>query len=128
MALKNQSSKKTAFKTMSSMSCVLQCGGLCNAASDAFTSDKHWENLKKNALLWSGLDKFGEIYKTVDWENGPSGKYIHDSCRLTICNCKKLEQAKTRQEKRELDECQSDSSSMLEVSPPSTSQPTKNQQ
>ena len=99
MALKNQSSEKTAFKTMSPMLCVLQCGGLCNAATDAITSDKRWVNLKKKALLWSCLDKFGDIYKTVNWENGPSRKYIHDSCRLTICNSKKLEQAKTWQKK-----------------------------
>ena len=41
---------------------------------------------------------------------------MHDSCRLTFSNTKKLEQAQKRQKKREVDECQSQSSSIAEVS------------
>ncbi len=40
---------------------------------------------------------------------------MHDSCRLTFSNTKKLEQAQKRQKKHEVDECQSQSSS-IEVS------------
>ena len=44
----------------------------------------------------SGLDKFGNIHATVDWDKGPARHCVHNTCRLTL---KKLEQAKTRQKK-----------------------------
>ena len=60
---------------MSTLPCVLQCGELCNEATDTIISVESWENLKEKAQLWSGLDKFGDIYATVDWDNGPGGQY-----------------------------------------------------
>ena len=92
---------------MSTVPCVLQCGRLCNEATDAIVSVESWENLKKKALLWSGLDKFGDVSAMVDWDNGPGAQCVHKSCKLTIWNAKKLEQAKTRHKKREVEECQS---------------------
>ena len=47
---------------------------------------------------------------------GPIGHFIHDSSGLTLSNTKKLEQPQKRQKKREVDECQSQSSSIAEVS------------
>ena len=47
---------------------------------------------------------------------GPVKHFIHDSCRLMLSNTKKLEQVQKRQKKREVDECQSQSSSIAEVS------------
>ena len=41
---------------------------------------------------------------------------MHDSCRLTFSNTKKLEQAQKRQKKREVEEYQSQSSSIAEIS------------
>ena len=83
-------------------SCVLQCGtGVCNEATDTIRSTQRWENIKQKSLLWSGPDKFGYVYATVDWDKGPVGKYVHEACMLTLCNTKKLEQAKTRQKTRD---------------------------
>ena len=79
-----------------SRSCVLQCGRRCNEATDSISSIERWENIKEKALLWSGLDKFGNVYATVNWEKGPVGQYAHNTCRLTLWNSKKLEQAKER--------------------------------
>ena len=78
---------------MSTVQCILQRGGLCDEATDSITSTERWENLKKKTLLWSGLDKFGDVPATVDWDKGPIGQCVHDACRLTLCNTKKLEQA-----------------------------------
>ena len=47
---------------------------------------------------------------------------MHDSCRLMFSNTKKLEQAQKRQKKREVDQCQSQSSSIAEVSSHSSCQ------
>ena len=58
--------------------------------------------MKEKALLWSSLDKFGDVHATVDWDKGPVGQYVHNTCMLTFSNTKKLEQAKKRQKKREL--------------------------
>ena len=46
---------------------------------------------------------------------------MHDSCRLMFSNTKKLEQAQKRQKKREVDQCQSQSS-IAEVSSHSSCQ------
>ena len=70
---------------------------------------------REKTLLWSGLDKFGNVHATVDWDKGSAGQCVHDSCRLTLCNVTKLEQTKKRQIKREIDEYQSQSSSMSNV-------------
>ena len=58
-----------------------------------------WENIKDTALLWKGLDKYGDVYDKVCWANGPSGNYFHDSCRIALRNNRKLNQAKKRFEK-----------------------------
>ncbi len=74
-------------------SCIL-CGEPCNETIDSISSLERWENIRKKAmLLWDGLDKFGNAYATVDWDKGPNGHCVHDSCRLTLYNAKKLEQA-----------------------------------
>ena len=85
-------------------SCVLQCGRFCNEATDSITSIERWENMKKKALLWRDLDRFGNVHAAVDWEKGPVGQYVHNTCRLTLWNAKKLKQSKERQKKREADE------------------------
>ena len=96
--------------------CMLQCGEPCNPATDAIASIERWEIIRQKALLWKGLDKFGSVYECIDWVKGPVGHFIHDSCRLTFSNTKKLQQAQKRQKKREVDECQSQSLSIAEVS------------
>jgi len=101
-----------------STSCILQCGKLCDKASESISSIERWETIKQKALLWSGLDKFGNVYATVDWDNGPAGQCVHDSCRLTLCNSKKLEQAKKRHTQERLDEAQSQCSSISNVCSP----------
>ncbi len=95
--------------------CMLQCGEPCNPATDTIGSIERWESIRQKALLWKGLDKFGSVHECVDWVKGPVGHFMHDSCRLTFSNTKKLEQAQKRQKKHEVDECQSQSSS-IEVS------------
>jgi len=65
-------------------SCILPCGKLCVKASDSISSTERWETIKKKALLWSGLDKFGDVYTTVDWDNGPAGQYVLDSWQADL--------------------------------------------
>ena len=54
--------------TMSTFPYVLQCGGLCDEAADAISTES-WDSLEKKALLWSDLDKFGDVHASVDWGN-----------------------------------------------------------
>jgi len=49
------------------------------------------------------FEQVGNIHSSVDWEHGPAGHFVHESCRMTLCNATKLEQAKKRQKKRELE-------------------------
>jgi hypothetical protein len=110
---------------MSIVSCILQCGGLCDEVTDAITSVESWENIKEKAMLWSGLDKFGDVYTTIDWNNGPGRQCAHKSCKLTLWNAKKLEQAKKRQKQRADEECPSQSSTMNLASIPAAAPPAK---
>ena len=32
-----------------------------------------WENLKVKASKWKGLDKYSDVYDSVDWEEGYAG-------------------------------------------------------
>ncbi|KAI4830245.1 hypothetical protein KUCAC02_001891 [Chaenocephalus aceratus] len=101
---------------MSNIPCILQCGRVCSKATDAITSIEKWDTLKNNTELWSGLDKFGDVHTSIDWDTGPVGHCVHDTCRLTLCNATKLEQANNRQKKRVVDECQAQSSSTSDIS------------
>jgi len=93
-------------------SCILQYGKLCDKANDSISSIEKWETIEQKALLWSDLDKFGNVYATVDWDNGPAGQCVYDSCRLTLCNSKELEQAKKRHTQKNFDKTQSQCSSI----------------
>lgn len=55
--------------TMSQSQCVLQCGELIDDRNDCFKiSQERWDKLKSQSQSWRGLDKFGDVYDTVDWE------------------------------------------------------------
>ena len=56
-----------------STSCILQCGKLCDKAIDSISLIERWETIKQKALLRSDHDTFGNVYVTVDWDNGPAG-------------------------------------------------------
>ena len=58
--------------------CIL-CGNVCNEATDSISSIERWENIKRKSQLWIGLDKFGNIHSSVDWEHGPAGHCVHES-------------------------------------------------
>jgi len=45
---------------------ILQCGKLCDKNNDSISSIERWETIKQKALLWSDLDKFGNVYATID--------------------------------------------------------------
>ena len=94
-------------------SCLLQCQKPCDASNAIDNLGKEaWEKLKLKAFNWKGLDMFGNVYDTVNWQQGPSGKHVHGNCRFGISSSDKLNRAKTRQQKRERDsashECQDD--------------------
>jgi len=110
---------------MSTVQCVLQCGVLCDEATDSITSTERWRYLKKKALLWGGLDTFGDVHAIVDWDKGPIGQCVHDECRLKLCNTKTLDQANKRQKKREVDECRSQSSTTSDTCSPATAPAAK---
>ena len=100
---------------MSTVPCALQCGGLCDETTYSITSNERWVNLKKKALLWSGLDKFWYVNETVDWDKGPVGQYVHAACRLTLCNTKNLEQAIKDRKTDKFDECVSQHWSLFDA-------------
>ena len=77
--------------------CVLKCGKPCTLA-DTITESR-WIGLKSKTQKWSGLDKYGDVYCSTLWNNGPENFYVHDGCVLTLSSSRKLEQAKKRKER-----------------------------
>ena len=96
-------------KNIHSKECLFQCGDPCTEADEDYVSDitKHapnrWTNFEKQALLWKGLDRFGDLYDTVDWKKGAKGYVMHDSCRRQFMTKRKLEQARKRKDKLDKD-------------------------
>ena len=62
------------------------------------TLDK-WSKIQTNAKEWKGLDKFGAVWDTTNWEDGQQGRFMHNSCYITLCSSKKREQAIIRDAK-----------------------------
>ena len=110
---------------MAHSNCTL-CGEICyeyDKDSLFNISQERWDTVKAKAQLWKGLDKFGDVFHTVDWDNGPSGKCMHDSCRLLIVTKRKLEQAIKRKDKLDKqiiqDSMEASTSSQSETEAPS---------
>lgn len=77
--------------------CLLQCGNPVDQddSLDGVSIGK-WQNLREKAANWSGLDKFGTVYESVDWDKGHEGLFMHKECYLNISNKRKLQQAEKR--------------------------------
>lgn len=84
--------------------CVLKCGNACNP-SDNITQGK-WDSLQSKSKAWRGLDRFGDVYDTTSWGNGPAGYYMHKSCYITISSSVQLKKSQQRiQKESELAQC-----------------------
>ncbi len=92
-----------------SYECVLKCGKPCKPT--ATIGQGKWESLQAKTSNWSGLDKFGDVYDTTSWEDGPRNRYMHQTCYISISSSDKLEQARQRQNK-DIAQCQPSSSEM----------------
>ena len=53
------------------------CKQECNDKSDYPTDS--WDKLKAVALELKGLDKYGNVLESVNWDNGPSGSFFKRS-------------------------------------------------
>lgn len=74
--------------------CVLKCGNPCHP-SDTISQGK-WETLHSKANNWRDHGKFGDVYNTTLWEDGPGSRYVHKTCYLSISSTLKLERARRR--------------------------------
>ena len=82
--------------------CILQCGELCDSTDTI--SIERWSKLKEKTKEWRGLDKFGCVYETTQWDQSEERIYIHTNCYLTLSSKRTLEQAKKRKKDRDSDE------------------------
>ena len=62
-------------------------------------NESDWKTFQCNARKWRGVDKFGTVADTVDWNSVPDGKLWHKICKLNICTDQKLQRAINRKEK-----------------------------
>ena len=76
--------------------CIL-CKQECNERSN--TTKEQWLNLQSKAEKWQGLDKFGTVFRSVSWDNGPKDMYFHTGCKINISSQRKLEQSLKRKDK-----------------------------
>ena len=79
-----------------SYECVLKCGKTCK--SSATISQCKWETLESKSKRWSGLDRYGDIYNTTSWQDGPANYYMHQGCYISISSSDKLEKSRRRKQ------------------------------
>ena len=80
-------------------SCILQYCDPCSA-SDSIdkVSLKKWKNIEEQSKKWIGLDTFESVFTTVDWELGPFGLLMHDSCYIKLCSQRRQHKQKNVKE------------------------------
>ena len=78
---------------MSNINCLL-CKNKCNTTD--VISQLKLNNLRIKVQKWSGLDKFGNIYDSINWTDDPVNHYMHNSCFLTWSSKYNLEIALNR--------------------------------
>jgi len=54
-----------------------------------------------NALAWKGLQQFGDVSDSVNWESGPAGVYYHSKCNIDIRSSRKLQQKQNKRKQSE---------------------------
>ena len=86
------------------MDCLLQCGRIC-CEKDAIDSisDEKWKKIKEKSKQWQNLDKFGSVFVDINWDAGTKGKFMHNSCYISLSSERKLAQAIVRSEKHNID-------------------------
>ena len=75
--------------------CILCCQP-CNELEMAIKV-VDWENLKVKTSKWKGLDKYSNVYDSVDWQEGSAGLVWHKSCKTELRRERKLQQALNRE-------------------------------
>ena len=81
--------------------CRLQRGDPCSKRDsiDKITLKK-WKNIEGQSKKWTGLDILESVFTTADWNLGPTGLSMHDSCYIKLCSPRKLTQAEKRKQKQ----------------------------
>ena len=82
-------SKKRKIETL----CIL-CNEACSEKCKL--QEVGWNSMRENAKAWIGLDTFGTVSETVDWENDPEIYFLHNNCKLKLHNARPLDQAKKK--------------------------------
>ena len=76
---------------------MLLCGKQCseNDVISNLSSDK-WKNIKTKSQQWKGLDKFGSVYESYNWDSKPKQICMHTNCYTVLCGTKHRKQAEKR--------------------------------
>ena len=90
-------SKKIKVSETSCILCNKECSEKCRLT---LTS---WKALREKSKLWVGLDRFGECYDTISWENQGTDNCLHQSCKLWMYSKRLLEQAIKRKKLKDND-------------------------
>ena len=77
--------------------CII-CGDECDENRGDYSPDL-WMELRDIALKWKDLDRHGQLYDTVPWNDGPNGVFFHKVCKMELASDRKLNQAKLRKQK-----------------------------
>ena len=79
---------------------IIKSGGICIVCKASCSEEKKnlqaWKNIEVLAKKWENLKPYEALHSTVDWESGPSGKYIHKLCRLQLSSSAVYENARKR--------------------------------
>ena len=59
-----------------------------------------WDKLEIVAVEWRGLDRYGDIFENVRWDDGPSGIFFHKICKTEFTSKGKLQQTNIGKKKK----------------------------
>ena len=83
-------------KTVIDLQCILLllCGSPCTTDDNLnnITAEK-WESIQEKAPGWKGIDRFGKVHETVDWQKGPKGHHMHSAYYTSLSSKRMLSQA-----------------------------------
>ena len=94
----------TSGKRKSAISCgecVLCSLHFSNRETGNKITPERWLKIKDQTEKWKNLDKFGDVFTSIDWDSGSDERYMHKSCELDLFNERKLSFAVIRKTNEE---------------------------
>ena len=70
----------------------------CNSTETIRT--EKWKQMETKIKEWKGMEKFGNVSESTDWENGVEGLHVYKWCCIRLSSKRSLQHLWKRTEKK----------------------------